>query len=235
MAAQLRLRSEPLNRHLRAAPQLYDRLRERILALELVPGAPLSRVALMDEYGTSVTPIRDALQRLADEGLVEIFPQHATVVSRIDLAHASQTQFLRRSIELEVVTTLVRTATDEMLAGLRDILAHHRAALDDLASFKQIDMRFHQAMYEAAEVPDLWALVRSRSGHIDRLRALHLPIAGKAKAILRDHARIIDAIEARNTAAAQRAVHEHLSGTLTQVAAIAKRHPDYVREDRAAR
>jgi GntR family transcriptional regulator, rspAB operon transcriptional repressor len=227
---QLRVRTEPLNRHLRAAPQLYERLRERILALDLAPGAPLSRVELMDEFGTSVTPIRDALQRLADEGLVEIFPQHATVVSRIDLADAAQTQFLRRSIELEVVTTLVRVADDAVFEDLRAILARHRAALDDLTTFKRLDMRFHQAMYEAASVPDLWALVRSRSGHIDRLRALHLPIAGKAKAILRDHGRILDALEARNTAAAQRAVHEHLSGTLTQVAAIAKRHPDYVRQ-----
>ncbi len=227
---QLRVRSEQLNRHLRAAPQLFERLRERIIALELAPGAPLSRVELMDEFGTSVTPIRDALQRLADEGLVEIFPQHATVVSRIDLAHASQTQFLRRSIELEVVTTLVRVADAATFELLRAILAKHRAALEDLGEFKRFDMRFHQAMYEAAGVPDLFALVRSRSGHIDRLRALHLPIAGKAKAILRDHGRILDALEARNTAAAQRAVHEHLSGTLTQVAAIAKRHPDYVRE-----
>jgi DNA-binding GntR family transcriptional regulator len=227
---QLRVRSEQLNRHLRAAPQLFELLRDRIIALELAPGAPLSRVELMDEFGTSVTPIRDALQRLADEGLVEIFPQHATVVSRIDLAHASQTQFLRRSIELEVVTTLVRVADTTTFELLRAILAKHRAALEDLNQFKRLDMRFHQAMYEAAGVPDLWALVRSRSGHIDRLRALHLPIAGKAKAILRDHGRILDALEARNTAAAQRAVHEHLSGTLTQVAAIAKRHPDYVRE-----
>ncbi|GIL40836.1 GntR family transcriptional regulator [Roseiterribacter gracilis] len=228
--AQLRVRTEPLNRHLRAAPQLFERLRERIIALDLLPGMPLSRVELMDEFGTSVTPIRDALQRLADEGLVEIFPQHATVVSRIDLAHAAQTQFLRRSIELEVVTTLVRVADEETFGQLHTILTQHRAALNDLAAFKRLDMRFHQAMYEAAGVPDLWALVRSRSGHIDRLRALHLPIAGKAKAILRDHGRILEALEARNAAAAQRAVHEHLSGTLTQVAAIAKRHPDYVRE-----
>jgi DNA-binding GntR family transcriptional regulator len=227
---QLRTRSEQLNRHLRAAPQLFERLRERIIALDLPPGAPLSRVELMAEFGTSVTPIRDALLRLAEEGLVEIYPQHATVVSRIDLAQAAQTQFLRRSIELEIAATLARAADDATFDALRAILARHRAALNDLTEFKRIDMRFHEAMYEAAGVPDLWALVRSRSGHIDRLRALHLPIAGKAKAILRDHGRILDALETRNTAAAQRAVHEHLSGTLTQVAAIAKRHPDYVRQ-----
>jgi DNA-binding GntR family transcriptional regulator len=227
---RLRTRRERLNRHLRAAPQLFDMLRERIIALELLPGAPLSRLELMEEFGTSVTPIRDALLRLAEEGLVEIYPQHATMVSRIDLAHASQTQFLRRSIELQVAATLVRVADDATFESLRATLAQHRAALNDLTEFKRLDMRFHEAMYEAAGVPDLWALVRSRSGHIDRLRALHLPIAGKAKAILRDHGRILDALEARDPQAAQRAVHEHLSGTLTQVAAIAKRHPDYVRQ-----
>ena len=53
---------------------------------------------------------------------------------------------------------------------------------------------FHKTLYDAAGVPDLRALVRNRSGHIDRIRRLHLPIEGKAAQIVREHAAIVNAI-----------------------------------------
>ena len=55
----------------RAAPQVFERLRDQIIALVLPPGAPLARVTLQAEFGLSSTPIRDALMRLAEEGLVD--------------------------------------------------------------------------------------------------------------------------------------------------------------------
>src|SRR3982751_1691208 len=99
-------RKERLDRSRHAAPQVFERLREMILVLDLVPGTVLSRAELAARFGVSQTPIRDALLRLGEEGLVDIFPQHATVVSRINLASARQAHFLRKSIELEVVRTL---------------------------------------------------------------------------------------------------------------------------------
>src|SRR5687767_7668084 len=92
-----------LDRSRQAAPQVFDHLREQILSLELAPGTVLSRAELADAFGLSQTPIRDALIRLAEEGLVDIFPQHATAVSRIDVGSARQAHFLRRAIETEVV------------------------------------------------------------------------------------------------------------------------------------
>src|SRR4051794_94845 len=83
-------RKERLDRSRHAAPQVFERLREMILVLDLVPGTVLSRAELAARFGVSQTPIRDALLRLGEEGLVDIFPQHATVVSRINLASARQ-------------------------------------------------------------------------------------------------------------------------------------------------
>lgn len=83
--------------------QVFDRLRDAIVSLELAPGTVLARHVLAEQFGISQTPIRDALMRLGEEGLVDIFPQHATVVSRIDVPAAREAHFLRRSIELEIV------------------------------------------------------------------------------------------------------------------------------------
>jgi len=218
------------DRSRQAAPQVLEHLRERIVGLDLAPGTVLSRADLAAAYGLSQTPIRDALLRLGDEGLVDIFPQHATVVSRIDLAAAREAHFLRRSIECEVAHTLAGAPPAGLVQRLRaqiDVLA---ALTGDAArhDFIDADRRFHQLMYAAAGVPELFDLVRRRSGHVDRLRLLHLPSAGKAQAVLRDHAAIVDAIEAGDAAGAQQAVRQHLSGTLGQVDEIRQRHGDWL-------
>lgn len=219
-----------LDRSRHAAPQVFERLREAIVSLALTPGTVLARQELAEQFGISQTPVRDALMRLGEEGLVDIFPQHATVVSRIDIAAARQAHFLRRAIELEVVRALALEADERLLARLRAQVDLQEALIgaDDYGEFVAADQSLHRQMYEAAGVPDLWDLVRRGSGHVDRLRRLHLPSAGKAQAVVRDHRRILDAIAQHDPEAAQARLREHLSGTLGQIDEICRRYPDYV-------
>lgn len=221
---------ERLDPSRRAAPQVFERLRDQIIALALPPGAPLSRVALQAEFGLSSTPIRDALMRLAEEGLVEIFPQHATLVSRIDVTRAQQAQFLRQALELEIVRLLALQPTRSLADELNALVTRQRrfAKDGDLAAFMLADNAFHERLYTAADKQDLWTLVRSRSGHIDRLRRLHLPSPGKAQTILRHHKQIADAIAAGRPDDAQAHLREHLTGTLSDLATIRSRWPDYL-------
>ena len=93
--------------------------------------------------------------------------------------------------------------------------------------FIAADRAFHRHMYVAAGVPDLFDLVRQRSGHLDRLRMLNLPSVGKQRAIIRDHRRIVDAIANGDAETAQASVRDHLSGTLAQADAIRRAHPEY--------
>lgn len=219
-----------LDRSRHAAPQVFERLRELILSLELAPGTVLSRSELATRYGLSQTPVRDALIKLGEEGLVDIFPQHATVVSQISIASALQAHFLRRSIELEIVRTLAQAHKASLVARLRATIAEQMDYLEpqDVEQFALLDHAFHRQMYEAAGVPQLWDLVRRLSGHIDRLRRLHLPVEGKTLAVVRDHTAIVDAIEQGNADAADAALRAHLSGTLSQLDEIRASHPDYL-------
>jgi DNA-binding GntR family transcriptional regulator len=222
--------SHRLDRSRHAAPQVFETLRALIIGLEMTPGTVLSRADLAARFGISQTPVRDALIRLGEEGLVDIFPQHATVVSRIDVSAARQVHFLRRSIELEVVRTLALEAEPTLVGRLRGLVAAQAALADttDYTQFVEADRAFHRAMYDAAGVPELWHLTRRMSGHIDRLRMLHLPASGKTRAVVRDHTRIVDAIERHDTAQAQERLREHLSGTLGRVEEICRKYPEYI-------
>lgn len=222
-----------LDRSRHAAPQVFEHLRRQIISLELVPGAPLSRVTLAECYGLSQTPIRDALIRLAEEALVEIYPQHTTVVSRVDIAAARQAHFLRRSLELEIVHLLAQRPDPLLLQRLQASIDLQRTAhaSGEYQQFINADQAFHRDMHEAAGVASLWEMAQRHSGHLDRLRRLHLPEAGKAERILDDHQRLLDAIAAQDPARAQEVLREHLSGTLSQVSDICKRYPEYVIAD----
>jgi GntR family transcriptional regulator, rspAB operon transcriptional repressor len=220
-----------LKRGRHASSQVYDLLREAIIDLSLPPGCALSRNELAMRFGVSSTPLRDALMRLEEDGLVDVFPQHATFVSRIDLDRVHQAHFLRLAIELEVVATIARAPDAATIAHLRGLMARQGAMqkLGDTDGFSAADHAFHFAMYEAAKVPELWTLVRSQSGHLDRLRRLHLPSPGKVDSIMVDHAAILEAVAAGDGKAAQVAMRRHLAGTVSNAEEIRKAHPDYMR------
>jgi DNA-binding GntR family transcriptional regulator len=213
------------------AVYVFDRLRQDIIALILAPGTVLSRTELQDRFGLSSTPVRDALMRLREEGLVDIFPQHATVVSPIDLEKARQGQFLRRSVELEIVRALALKPDLAVIEQLRRLIRQQSAfaKLGEHAAFTNADQAFHKTMYDSANVSDLWRVVTRHGGHIDRLRRLHLPVPGKMRDVVRDHQLIVDAIAAGKPDEAQAQLRDHLSRSLGFVENLKVSHPEYFR------
>ncbi len=223
----------PLDPDRRTAPQIYDRLREQILSLDIPPNAVLVRAELQQQFGVSQTPVRDALMRLERDGLVDVFPQHATRVSRIDLRSAREAHFMRLSVELEAITLTAMNRTDDDLALLEAVLERQQEAgrLGDLNAFTGMDEQFHAMFYRIAGVGNLNRIVKSLSVHIDRLRKLHLPLPGKLDAVMHDHRLICDAIRNRDVEAARWALRRHLSGTLSMLPKIAESYPDFLTDD----
>ena len=210
--------------------RIYDGLRQRIITLDLPPGATLSRNELTEEYGVSQTPLREALQKLSHDGLVAIRPQSKTIVTRIDTEQLREAHFLRVALETEVSRHLAENTPDGVIARLRSMIRMQQAVADDPSQyriFQELDELFHQTLFLAAGQPDLHRLVRERAGHMERVRQLHLPHAGKIADILERHKAIVDTIEAGDASAAMQAARDHLSRTVLQVEALRTEHPDY--------
>ncbi|KIQ04115.1 transcriptional regulator [Agrobacterium tumefaciens] len=225
------VRGTMLDRSRQVALQIYEILHKRILNVELVPGTVLSRAALQMEFGVSQTPVRDALIRLQEDGVVDVYPQYATVVARIDIRHAQQAQFLRLSLELEAIRTLSSESPAETASELSAIVTRQEtfASPETYDSFDACDQEFHRKLYERADILDLWTNVRRQSVHLDRLRRLHLPMPGKMQTVLADHRAIVDAIQSANPEEATAALRRHLSGTLSITDMIRQRFPEYIK------
>ena len=218
-----------LDRTRQIGPQIVEYLRERILALELAPGATLSRTALQEQFGLSQTPVRDALIKLEEEGLITVYPQYATLVSRINIDLARQTHFMRRAIETDAVRHLAEHSNADIVNDLRkanDEVARH-AATKDYSQFLIADRQFHYTIFHHAKLLELWPILRRHSGHLDRLRRLNLPNIGMDR-VVNLHGEIIDGIAAGDPDEAGRALREHLSKTLTMLDWVAEKYPDYI-------
>lgn len=210
--------------------RVHDDLRRRIITLELPPDTTLSRAELTEAYGVSQTPIREAMQLLKQEGLLRIYPQSRTVVTRIDVPQIHEAHFLRVALETEVCRRLAIEGEPSVVSRARSIIRLQEAVADEpeqLAMFQELDEVFHQTLFAGIKRSGLHQLVRERSGHLERVRRLHLPEQGKIRSILAGHHAIVEAIAARDEDAAVAAIREHLSKTVAKLEELREEFPDY--------
>jgi DNA-binding GntR family transcriptional regulator len=129
----------------------YRELEEEIATLRIPPGIVVSEAMLSKRFGVGRTPVREALQRLAREGLVVIMPRRGVVVSEIDVAAQMRLLEVRRELERLMAQGAAQRATREQRSSFLKIAAGiERAAkrLDDLA-FMRYDREFNQLLLEA--------------------------------------------------------------------------------------
>lgn len=121
--------------------EAYRRLEEMIVTLELAPGAVVSEAILSERIGIGTTPIREALQRLAREYLVQILPRRGVVVTSIDVRQQLQVLETRRELDRLIARAAARRSTPAerlRIAGLADAMAE-RVAAGDVRSFLRLD------------------------------------------------------------------------------------------------
>lgn len=221
---------------------VYDSLRDQIVKLELPPGTPLLRAELAETYGVSLTPLRDALQQLAKEGLVRIFPQSRTLVTPIDIGAIREAQFMRIALESEVVRQLAHNISADDQTRLRSIVALQASigqSPGDIPTFQELDEVFHQTLFIAANHVQSQRVMRSHAGHLERLRRLHLDDiddAGRVnnnQAVVTGHTAILDGIDSRNPDAAITAMRQHLQRTVDRISEKRVAFPDYFTPEKA--
>ncbi|WP_146588839.1 GntR family transcriptional regulator [Puniceibacterium confluentis] len=213
-----------------ASSGIYDELRQRILSLELPPGTSLLRTELARQFDVSVTPLRDALQRLEADGLVKIYPQSRTVVTRIDTDLVHEGNFLRRALETEVIGRLAADGAADTIDRARSVVGLQKQIGDDatqLRLFQELDDHFHRTLFDGIGRIAMHDLIRSRSGHLDRVRRLQRHSPEKIRAIIEGHLQILEAIEARDVRAAVATIRAHLHREPDWVDEFRDQHRDY--------
>lgn len=130
----------------------YQQLEEMIVTLRLEPGQVLSEAQLAEDLGIGRTPVREALQRLASEGLVNVLPRRGVLVSEINLSRQLLLLELRREVERLCARKAAMRATAEERDGFRALADDLTAVADNLddAGFMRLDLKFNQALVHAS-------------------------------------------------------------------------------------
>ncbi|MBW8791916.1 MAG: GntR family transcriptional regulator [Rhizobium leguminosarum] len=216
-------------RRITTAGVIYDRLYADIVSLRMPPGMLLQEKRIADEFGVSRTPVREALLRLSEGGLVDIYPQSGTVVSRVPVSAIPEAVVVRKALEGTTVETAALTATAVDIARLDIIIARQRghAATGNASSFHEEDEAFHEAIARISGYPGIWAILKTAKVQIDRARRLALPVLGRMDNVVHEHIIIRDALAAHDAAAARSAMIHHLSAVIPDVDELRARYPDY--------
>lgn len=204
-------------------------LRQRILDLSLKPGTSISENELASQLGVSRTPVREGLILLAGEGLIEIYPQVGTFVSRIDPAAVADAQFIREALETASLRELVSNVDDAQTRRLRDILEQQRLAVEasDVDRFFELDEQLHRTMMDLAGHGSAWSVVRSARAHLERARRASLPVADTLGRMLQQHTDIVDRLSSGSTDEAEKALRSHLREVFHDIDVLKAESPDY--------
>lgn len=203
------------------ADQVFEALRHRILSLELPPLTKISEAEIARKMGVSRQPVREAFKRLSRLGLLEIRPQSSTKVTLISEEAVLRARFIRTALEVRTCRVACDTRTEEGLRGLRKLIEEQRAAIDrsDRDGFHALDDRFHEGICTLAGAPYVWDLIQDSKAHMDRIRMLSLNTSSQELA-LAEHIAVLDAIEAGDPDAAERAITRHLSRIVDHIADV---------------
>ena len=215
-----------------AAARIYSDLRAELVSLQRHPGEAVSEAEIALSYGVSRTPVREAILKLSDEGLLEIFPQSGIFVSRIPLAALPEAIVIRKALEATTAQMAAQRATASQILNLHSILERQREAdaAGDSDAFHQADEAFHATIAELAGYPGIWTLIQQVKVHVDRYRRLTLPQVGRIGRAIGEHEAILDAIEAHDPNAARGAMELHLERLLADISATQSINPEFFDE-----
>jgi DNA-binding GntR family transcriptional regulator len=192
------------------ARSIYAALRADIAGGTLPAGSPVREVAVAARFGVSRTPVREALRRLQHDGLL-VPSGRGLEVRGVDPGEVVQVYDLRILLEAEAAAQAARAHGPADLVRLEGLLARHRALTDpDDATRTGTNLDFHAALWRAAHNPVLEDLLHRLAVHAIRAPHSTLSVPGRWPEALDEHADLIEAIRARDEAAARRLAGDHL-------------------------
>lgn len=195
--------------------QVSDILRAQIAAGELAPDGIYSAVALAERLGVSATPVREAMLDLAAAGLVEPVRNRGYRVLTVSAADLDEIVAMRIWLEVPAVERVVELASDEELAALRPLAERIVAAAErrEAASFVLADTEFHEALLRLARNRRLLRTVMELRDQTRLLGIEKLSRSGELDASAAEHLQLLEALVARDAAAARELMAAHLRHT----------------------
>ena len=196
--------------------KVYRTLEEEILSGKLTRGASLGEIALSERLGVSRTPVRSAIHRLAEDGLVQTITNRGAVVVGITRDDLVDIYRIRVRLEGLASATAAERISDEGLRTLRDSveLSEFYINKKDTEKLKELDSEFHETIYRESGNRLLCKTLSELHRKIKSYRKLSLSVPGRLERSVYEHKEILEAIEARDAERADTLTSLHIERAL---------------------
>lgn len=218
----VRLAVQPVDLPLNLKDRVYDALKETIASMNIYEGTDEPRLderQLSEDLGVSRTPVREAIARLEQEGLVRTVPRRGVFVARKSKAEILEMITVWAALESMAARLVTERATDEEIASLRALFA---TIQDDtvqahIDEYSDMNIRFHQAIIRLSKSQLMESMTETLFIHMRSIRARTIGENNRVQRSIIDHMNIIKALEDRDADLAERLTREHTLGLAAHV------------------
>lgn len=212
--SNLQLDIKPIDEGFSLKARIYDSLKAAIMNMNIYDDDTELRLderRLSEQFGISRTPLREALARLDQEGLVRIVPRRGIYIVRKSKAEILEMITVWAALESMAARLITQNASNDEIASLRALCSTFegegvKARIDE---YSEANIRFHQAILAMSKNELLNSMAEGLFMHVRAIRARTIVEQDRADRSIVDHMHIIEALEARDTDLAERLVREH--------------------------
>ncbi|MCI7596647.1 MAG: GntR family transcriptional regulator [Lachnospiraceae bacterium] len=192
--------------------RVFHKIREDILSGKYKDNEELKEVAIGEELGVSRTPVREAFRQLELEGLIHIIPNKGAYVTGITIKDVKDIYMIRSLLEGLCAKWATRHITPEQLEELEEnvYLAEFHASKGHTEQIAELDNRFHEILYEAADSKMLERQLRDFHGYVLRVRKKTLSKYKRSTQSNKEHKLILEAIKDKDEDRAEKMANEHI-------------------------
>ncbi len=209
---------------------VYGVIRQNIMALELSPGQMLNEKEFAAELGVSRTPVRESFIRLQREGLLDIYPQRGTYVSKISLKRIHEERFVRETLETAVFLDFMKNPSEKGIAQMKYFIEmqKHAHTEGDYYLALTYDNEFHHVAYTETDNGLAWNIVHTNSIDDQRVRLFSTLNGGNISELnTHQHEEICDAVIQRDIPHALTVLQSHLRKIHSEIDTIVEDYNVY--------
>jgi len=212
-----------------AREYVFKTLKKSIVEVNLKPGERLNEKVVAEKFELSRTPVREAFIKLAQEGLLEIYPQRGTQVSLIDLNRVEEARFMRQTLEKAVIKLACQNFPPKLLFELQSNLHAQEfcAKEKNFLRLFNLDEEFHRIIFEGCNKERLWLLISQISIDFNRTRVLKLLSNFNLENVILQHQKLVKAIVNKKPIVGAEVIENHLNKVDIDLNKLKLSYPSY--------
>lgn len=210
--------------------RVYDVLRQNILNINFKPGDALSEKEISVSLGVSRTPVREAFIRLEREGLLNIYPQRGSYISKISIKRTKEERFLRETLECALIALFIKDHTQNGVEKLQQAIKLQKQALENsnFDDYMDRDVDFHNVFFEETSNSLCKNILTNYSVNYKRIRLLSIKALEEIASLnIKQHEQLCQAILDNDYAEAEKICKNHLQKIFIELDRIVETYPDY--------